>query len=425
MRVAHLLRKLDPAEWSGTEVAVQRLVEGLKALAIDSMVFCPRLEPGSETDPLVRSGFQVHRFRAFVPVIGLSRERRRQLVSVGGNLMSFDLIPALWRVQSLAVIHAHTLGRIGGIGLTVARKRHIPFVVTIHGGVLDLPAKVQAAFTAAREKGWEWGKLFGALFQAHRLFTNADALLTCNPREGALLQERFPTKRVYVQPHAVPVERYQQDRREAARAAFPRISDRQVLLCLGRVDPVKNQGWLLEQAPKVFKKHPQALLVLAGPCTDEPYGKLLEERIRQSGLQDRVLLTGGMASEDPRLVGLLQLAELLLLPSISETFGLVILEAWAAGKTVLSSRTSGPAALIEHGRNGWLFDLDQPNDFNETLARALKDTTRLKEMAANGARIAQQYSIRALAVRMKGLYEQLIEQKLCATLSSATTIPTH
>src|SRR5689334_23876542 len=107
MRVAHLLRKLDPAEWSGTEVAVQRLVEGLRSLDVASTVFCPRLEVGAEPDPLERSGFQVRRFRAFVPVLGLPKERRRQLVSVGGNLMSFDLIPALWRAKSLSLIHTH------------------------------------------------------------------------------------------------------------------------------------------------------------------------------------------------------------------------------------------------------------------------------------------------------------------------------
>lgn len=424
MRVAHLLRKLDPAEWSGTEVAVQRLVQGLRHHDVESVVFCPRLEPGSEPDALTRSGFEVQRFRAFVPVLGISQEQRRQLVAVGGNLMSLDLLRALWRARGLSLIHTHTLGRLGGIGLTVARKRRVPFVVTIHGGAFDLPAKVEAAFRDARKTGWEWGKLFGVLFQSHDLFKDADAMLTCNPREAALLQEKFPHKRVAVQPHAVPVEIYRRDHRDAARAAFPQISNRQVLLCLGRLDPVKNQGWLLEQAPVIFKRHPRAILVLAGPCTDEPYGKSLDEKIRQAGLQDRVLLTGGMAAHDPRLIGLLQSADLLLLPSLSETFGLVILEAWAAGTTVLASRTSGPATLIEHGVNGWLFDLDHPQNFHEILEWALNNSSRVKEMAARGGEIAAQHSIESLAGRMKELYAEVVEQKLCATSSYATTTQT-
>src|SRR5512133_666849 len=96
MRAAHLLRKLDPAEWSGTEMAVQRLLEGLREQGVTPVIYCPRIAAGT-ADPLNSSGFQVQRFKAFVPIVGLSRERKQQLVSVGGNLMSFDLLPALWK----------------------------------------------------------------------------------------------------------------------------------------------------------------------------------------------------------------------------------------------------------------------------------------------------------------------------------------
>jgi hypothetical protein len=126
MRVAHLLRKLDPVEWSGTEMAIHRLFQGLRGNGVDPVVYCPKLDHPNGADPLAASGFEVQRFRAFVPVLGLSRQRRRQLVSVGGNLMSFDLIPSLWRDRDVAVMHAHALGRIGGIGLTATLCGHYP-----------------------------------------------------------------------------------------------------------------------------------------------------------------------------------------------------------------------------------------------------------------------------------------------------------
>ncbi len=415
MRVAHLLRKLDPAEWSGTEMAIQRLFDGLRASGVDPVVYCPRLENGPGKDPLSESGFEVQRFRAFVPVVGLSRQRRRQLVSVGGNLMSFDLIPSLWRERELAVMHAHTLGRIGGIALTIAKRRRLPFVVTIHGGVLDLPDKIKRSFNAPVDGGWEWGKFFGVLFQSHRLFCDADAILTCNGKEAALLQEQFPHKRVLVQPHGVPFEVYRADQRHAALEAFPQIANHHLLLCLGRIDPIKNQSWLVDQAPQVFRRYPRTILVLAGPCTDEPYGERIRKQIERAGLADRVLLTGALPPNDPRVVGLLQSASALLLPSLSETFGLVILEAWAAGAPVLSSRTSGPDALIKHGRNGLFFDLSNPQSFHEAIARTLDDPMEAKEMAGRGTVVAEQYSVNALAARLKTLYEEVIEAKRCTT----------
>ena len=185
-------------------MAIQRLFDGLRASGVEPVVYCPRLHRGPGNNPLSDSGFEVQRFRAFVPVVGLSPQRKRQLVSVGGNLMSFDLIPSLWRERDLSVMHAHTLGRIGGIALTIAKRRRLPFVVTIHGGVLDAPDKIKKSFNAPVDGGWEWGKFFGALFQSHRLFCDADAILTCNGKEAALLQEQFPHKRVMVQPRGCP-----------------------------------------------------------------------------------------------------------------------------------------------------------------------------------------------------------------------------
>ena len=416
MRTVHLLRKLNPAEWGGTETAIQRLFDGLREHGVKSVVYCPRLDCESLDDPLVASGYEVQRFRAFVPVLGMSRERKQQLVSVGGNLMSFDLISSLRREEDVSIIHSHTLGRIGGIALAAARKRNVPFVVTIHGGVLDLPEKVKQTFNAPVVSGWEWGKLFGLLFRSHRLLADADAIITCNPREAALWQEKFPEKRVLVQPHGVPMADYQKDYREQAQAAFPNICGREVLLSAGRVDPIKNQAWLLEQAPEIFRKRPDALLVFAGACTDAPYGEQIARQIRELGLQNRVLLTGGLPQGDPRLIGLMQEARALLLPSLSETFGLVILEAWAAGTMVLSSRTSGASALIEQGKNGWLFDLEKPETFRAALDRTLSQPAASREMAARGAtKVREHYSINALAGRMKRLYEELMEAKRCVT----------
>src|SRR3954468_2240859 len=153
MRAIHLLRKLDPAEWGGTETAILRLCDGLRENGVKPVVYCPRLERESTSDPLQLAGCEVARYRAFVPVLGLPPERRRQLVAVGGNIMSFDLVAALWREEDVSVIHSHALGRIGGIALTVAKQRRIPFVVSIHGGVLDLPDSIKSTMNAPNERG--------------------------------------------------------------------------------------------------------------------------------------------------------------------------------------------------------------------------------------------------------------------------------
>ncbi len=134
MRVVHLLRKCNPAEWGGTETAVQRLMEGLREHDVASVVYYPHFQNGHWKDPLTQAGCTVRRFRTCVPVWGMAEEQKRQFVAVGGNLMSFDLLPALWQEPAVDVIHSHTLGRLGAVALNAAKLRRLPFVVTIHGG---------------------------------------------------------------------------------------------------------------------------------------------------------------------------------------------------------------------------------------------------------------------------------------------------
>jgi glycosyltransferase involved in cell wall biosynthesis len=87
--------------------------------------------------------------------------------------------------------------------------------------------------------------------------------------------------------------------------------------------------------------------------------------------------------------------------------GLVILEAWAAGTPAISSQTSGARQLIEPEKTGWLFDLERPEQFHSAVDVVLTNLARVQDiMAAARARVGD-YDTRALAGRMKDLYEQL------------------
>ncbi len=326
--------------------------------------------------------------------------------------MSFDLLGQLLREKNISVIHTHAGNRLGGIALTAAKIKRVPLVAAIHGGVLDLPKAAKDFLRKPLEDAIEWGKIFGFIFRARKVLAEADAILTCNKREAELQQKQFPDKRVIVQPHGIPANDYQKDCRAAASEAFPQIRQRQLLLVVGRIDPVKNQSWVIEQAPYIFQKHPSAVLVLAGSCTDTAYGKMLEKKIQGLGLENKILLTGGLPPGDPRLIGLFQEAKVVLLPSLSETFGLVILEAWAAGTPVISSRTSGASDLIQHGKNSWLFDLEKVGTFHDSLNVALTQPALAHEFAEAGrALVVEKYDVNALGLGVKKLYEELIEEK--------------
>jgi glycosyltransferase involved in cell wall biosynthesis len=434
MRVAQLLRKYDPTEWGGTESAIHQLTAGLAAHGVESVVYAPwipdvnrgearfRSHRGSDAthpaprredwDPLATAGRTVRRFHACVPVWGIPSERKRQLIAVGGNAISFDLPGALWSERNLEVVHSHALGRLGAIGRVVARSRRLPFVLSVHGGVYDLPAAVTERLLRPASGGWDWGRPLGLLLRARHLLAEADAVVTFNPREAALIRERHPRQRVICESHGVAAAAFAQDNRAAAQRAFPALHGRWVLLVLGRIDAAKNQEWLLAQLAELARRHPKICLVLVGACTDRDYGDALQARIAREGLQAFVLLAGSLPAGDARLVGLLQMAWALILPSVSETFGIVILEAWAAGTPVISSRTSGATSLVQEGVNGLLFDLARPTTFHAAVNQVLGRPALGRALGAAGrAKVIAEFDTSVLAGRMKRLYEELIGEK--------------
>jgi len=100
------------------------------------------------------------------------------------------------------------------------------------------------------------------------------------------------------------------------------------------------------------------------------------------------------------------------LPSTNETFGLVILEAWAAGTAVICSRTSGAASMVRHRENGWLFDIDDSTQFTAAATEALAQPALTRACAEAGRQLARtEYDAGVLAGRVKALYESLQREK--------------
>jgi len=409
LRVAHILRKYDPSEWGGTETAIKDLVMGLQTHSVKSMIYAPQLKrPAQPNDPLNAVGARVHRFRAFVPIIGLREADRRALIAMGGNLVSFDAFWQLHQNRELDVIHTHALGRLGSIARVVAREKRIPFVITIHGGFLDLPSAVADKLAAPGRRGFDYGKLFGMLLRSRQLVEKADAVITVNPREAELLRAKWPALRVEVIPHGLPSDIYDRDHRAEARAHFPAIQERTIILCVGRLDAVKNPSFLIEALPQLQRERPNSLLVLVGPTTDVAYAQHLQERIHDLNLERSVLLPGALPPNDRRLIGLYQSAHVFVLPSSSETFGLVLLEAWAAGCPVIASATSGAKQLVRSGENGFLFPVNDKPGLIQAFRHTFQSEDRRKSLGQTGQKMVHaHYDNRVVAQRIRHLYADL------------------
>ena len=179
----------------------------------------------------------------------------------------------------------------------------------------------------------------------------------------------------------------------------PQLPETPVLLCIGRLCAEKGHVTLLEAFARLDR--PDVRLVLAG---DGELRDLIEGRIRDLGLEGRVRITGWIGSDEVRrLIGD---ATLIVQPSLMEGLPVVLMEAMAQGRAVISTFVAGIPELVEAGRTGWLVPAGDVDSLTRTLAQAL-DTphARLDDMGrAAIARARARHHIDTEAARLAALF---------------------
>ena len=176
------------------------------------------------------------------------------------------------------------------------------------------------------------------------------------------------------------------------------------VLFLGRINWKKGLDRLLA----AFARLDDGRLVIAG-TDDDHYRPALEERAQLLGLADRVTFTGPV--HDAGKASLLTGAQLLVLPSYSENFGNVVLEAMAAGRPVIVTPEVGLAPVVASIGAGLVAE-GGPESLSRAMAALLGDPAQRLEMGRRGQRaVAEQFTWPAVAAQMESLYQSVITRE--------------
>ena len=326
MKIINLARRFTRDEWGGTETVLLETSRRLQREGHDVQIFTSTALDGTRQETV--RGVPVRRYPYFYPFWGLSPEARGQMDRKGGNLFSFSLQRALLRESHVDVIHLHTLKRMGGIGRQVARRRGLPYVLSLHGGHYDVPAEEFADVVAPLQGTVEWGKLLGWWVGSRRVLDDAAAILCVGEEECRLTRERFPDKRVEFLPNGVDTVRFARGDGDGFRRRHGIPLEARVALTVGRIDPQKNQLGALAALRALRDRIPDLHLLLIGHVTNPHYRDRLRAEIAEHGLTRRVTLVEGLDAFGEDLVDAFHAADLFLLPSLHEPFGIVVLEAW-------------------------------------------------------------------------------------------------
>jgi glycosyltransferase involved in cell wall biosynthesis len=164
-----------------------------------------------------------------------------------------------------------------------------------------------------------------------------------------------------------------------------------VIGMLGRLVPEKGADMLIEAMASL----PHMRAIIGG---DGPERPAIEAAIKRQGLQDRVRLEGWVDD----VAAFYRSIDVLCVPSRSESFGLILLEAWAYGVPVIATRTSGPSEILTHGHDGLLCDISV-----EALASAIRvmldNSTQASSMAAHGQKTLEKYRMEAVLPHIQAL----------------------
>ncbi len=273
------------------------------------------------------------------------------------------------RAQRVAAVNAHYPGAMT-FSLHELCGAEVPLLLSFHGSDV-------AALAAAPASLPRW----------RRLLQSARAVTTCSQDLAGRLHELVGTDIALTPIHnGVDAPAFR------ASAVSAAVLPRRTIVSVGKYDSLKGQDVLLQALAELAPDFPDLQLALAGaPGAALPQ---LQAQAAAAGLSDRVQFLLNVPHQ--QVAGLLAQAEMFVLPSRREAFGMVLLEAGAFALPVVASAVGGVPEIIRDGENGRLV----PPDDAAALARTLRELLEAREMAAGlgrtlRAEVDQQFSWRA------------------------------
>ncbi len=263
----------------------------------------------------------------------------------------------------------------------------------------------------------------------HEIVASADRLVAASPVERTQLIEWYGAspEKIVVVPCGVDLERFHPIPQEEAREALGLPRDQKLILFVGRIEPLKGIDTLIRAMPRVALQLPRgardvSVAIIGGDAGDDP-ARMTEEMLRlrelrcSLGLEDLVAFLGARSQETLPLY--YSAADVVVMPSHYESFGMVALEAMACGTPVIASRVGGLAYTVRHGITGLHVPVRDPDALAEELIRILTDRDLRERLGRQAIQAARRYHWDVIAREIVHLYHELVPHPAMAPCMSS------
>lgn len=299
------------------------------------------------------------------------------------------------------IVHINSEFVIGEFGFYYARLHGVPAVYTFHTLWEDY-ASNYIPFVPH----------FALRFTARRIIKNmakrSEAVIAPSSQILDVLKKYKVKTPTYLLPTGIDPEFFSHGREEVdafrrtLEGKFPTLAGKRILLFAGRVGKEKNLSFLINIMPGILSKVSNAALLIAGNGPDLP---LFEEEARELGVADRCVFTGYLDRKDLALV--YSMAEVFVFPSLTETQGLVTIEAMLSGTPVVAIGAMGTITVMG-GDNGGFMVRDDPAVFTARVLDLLTDRSLYERKVAEAKVHAKDWTIGTMRERLEGIYGETI-----------------
>jgi D-inositol-3-phosphate glycosyltransferase len=382
------------ADAGGMNVYVRELVAALAQAGIDCTTYVRRWAEGLPDEVMVEPGFRVVHIDAGNP--SLPKESLPEVV----DRFADGVRDHLDRGEGADVIHAN-YWLSGVAGHRLKHEMGLPLVTTFH---TLARVKAETGDPEPERRDRAEASILGC----------ADAIcVSCTEEESQVvrLYGQPPGRLEIVAPGVLHAFFSPGDKR-GARRAFG-LGDHPVLLFAGRIQPLKG----VDVAVRALAELPQrdaVLVVIGGASGTEGEAEVarLERLARSLGVWERIRFVPPQPHH--LLSSWYRTADVVLVPSRSESFGLVALEAAACGIPVVASAVGGLLTLVDHGETGYLVEGRDPSQFAAYVSGLLQDPVRAAAMGALAHQRSMRYTWSLAAARLRRLYADLSAGSLVA-----------
>lgn len=306
---------------------------------------------------------------------------------------SLRLRPAMNRLKP-DIIHVHSPFLLGRLGARYARSLGVPLVFTFHT-LYDLYIHY---FPFAQNMAREITRRY------YREFCNGcDLVIAPTGIIADHLRSNGVTTEIRVIPTGIDIESFKPEYRGYLHRKHCLPEDTRALLCVGRLGQEKNMQFLIDVYARVLSRYPDTKLVLVGGGPEEAN---LKNRARELGIHEHVVFTGALDRQE--VIKYYCSSYLFVFASVTETQGLVLGEAKAAGVPSVAVSAFGVSEMVRDGEDGFLTENSQ-DDFEAKLDLLLRDMDLRGRMGEAALKNAADLSSRASAEKLARCYEDILQ----------------